>query len=173
VSRFVSEPLAQHDRSAFASGNDRIDAYFKQTVSQDTKRNYAVCYVLVERDSARLAGFYTLSSHSIALTEIEQALAKKLPRYPSVPAALIGWMGRDLSFRGQSIGAMLLYDAIARLAASPAGVHALCADAIDDAAAAFYKAHQFEAFLSRPQSFYLPMKTAQALVKEPLRKPRG
>jgi hypothetical protein len=58
----------------------------------------------------------------------------------------------------------LLYDAIARIAASPAGVHALCADAIDADAAAFYKTHRFEAFVSRPQSIYLPMKTAQALV---------
>jgi ribosomal protein S18 acetylase RimI-like enzyme len=167
VSRFVSEPLAKQDRSAFASGNERIDSYFKQTVSQDIKRNYAVCYVLVERESARLAGFYTLSSHSIALTDLATEWAKKLPRYPSVPAALIGWLGRDLAFRGQSVGSMLLYDAIARLAASPAGVHAICADAIDADAAAFYKAHRFEAFASRPQSFYLPMKTALALVNEP------
>jgi hypothetical protein len=62
---------------------------------------------------------------------------------------------------------MLLYDAIARLAASPAGVHAICADAIDADAAAFYRVHGFEAFASRPQSFYLPMKTALALINEP------
>lgn len=167
MTRFASELLAKHDRSMFAGGNVRIDNYFKQTVSQDIKRNYAVCYVLVERDSARLAGFYTLSSHSIVLTDLAAEWAKKLPRYPSVPAALIGWLGRDLSFRGPSIGSMLLYDAIARLAASPAGVHAICADAIDADAAAFYKAHRFESFVSRPQSFYLPMKTALALVNEP------
>ena len=167
MSRFVSEPLGKHDRSTFASGNERIDTYFKQTVSQDVKRNYAVCYVLVERESARLAGFYTLSSHGIALSDLATEWAKKRPRYPSVPAALIGWLGRDLSFRGQSVGSMLIYVAIARLAASSAGVHAVCADAIDADAAAFYKAHQFEAFLSRPQRFYLPMKTALALVNEP------
>jgi ribosomal protein S18 acetylase RimI-like enzyme len=117
--------------------------------------------------SGRLAGFYTLSSHSIALTDLAAEWTKKLPRYPSVPAALIGWLGRDLSFRGQAVGSMLLYDAIARLAASPAGVHAICADAIDADAAAFYGAHGFKAFASRPQSFYLPMKTALALVNEP------
>lgn len=60
---------------------------------------------------------------------------------------------------------MLLYDAIARLVASPVGVHAICADAIDAAAGAFYRAHQFQAFLSRPHSLYLPIKTALALVK--------
>ena len=164
MTRFVSEALGKHDRSAFSSGNERIDTYFRQSVSQDIKRNYAACYVLVERDSARLAGFYTLSSHSIAVTDLAPEYAKKLPRYPTVPAALIGWLGRDLAFRGQAVGSMLLYDAIARLAASPAGVHAICADAIDAAAASFYEEHQFAPFTSRPRSFYLPMRTALALV---------
>ena len=164
MTRFASEALGKHDRSAFSSGNERIDSYFRQTVSQDIKRNYAACYVLVEQASGKLAGFYTLSSHSIALTELAPEWAKKLPRYPSVPAVLIGWLGRDLVFRGQHIGAMLLYDAIARLAASPVGAHAICADAIDDDAAAFYQSHQFQPFLSRPHSLYLPMKTAFELV---------
>lgn len=164
MTRFVSEALQKHDRSAFASGNERIDAYFRQTVSQDIKRHYAACYVLIEQDSARIAGFYTLSSHSIALTDLDAEWAKKLPRYPSVPAVLIGWLGRDLAFRGQAIGKLLLYDAIARLVKAPLGVHAICADAIDAAAAAFYREHQFTPFASRESSFYLPMKTALALV---------
>jgi GNAT superfamily N-acetyltransferase len=91
-------------------------------------------------------------------------VARKLPRYPSVPAVLIGWLGRDESFRGQHLGSMLLADAITRLAAAPIGVHALCADAIDDAAVAFYPEHQFQPFVSRPNSLYLPMKTALALL---------
>ena len=128
------------------------------------KRGYAACYVLVETASKRLAGFYTLSSHSIPLTELAADVTRKLPRYPSVPAALIGWLGRDASFRGQHVGAMLLADAITRLAAAPIGVHAICADATDDAAAAFYREHQFQPFLSRSHTLYLPMKTALTLL---------
>jgi len=164
VTRFASELLGAHDRSAFASGNERIDRYFRETVSQDVRRRYAMCYVLVEKASARIAGFYTLSSHSIALTALPAALAKKLPRYPSVPGALIGWLGRDLAFKGQDVGPLLLYDAIARLAQSPVGVHAICADAIDEAAAEFYRQHQFQPLASRPGGFFLPMQTAFRLV---------
>jgi ribosomal protein S18 acetylase RimI-like enzyme len=163
VTRFVSEALGAHDRSGFRSGDDRIDAYIREVVSQDVKRRYALGYVLVEKASAQLAGFYTLSSHSIPLTEIEEETARKLPRYPSVPAALIGWLGRALAFRGQGIGGLLLADAIHRLVHSPVGVHAICADAIDEAAAAFYRAHQFRSFKSRPHSLFLPMKTAAGL----------
>lgn len=164
MTRFASEALGKHDRSTFNSGSERIDRYFRETVSQDIKRNYAACYVLIEQASARIAGFYTLSSHSIPLTELSPEWAKKLPRWPSVPAVLIGWLGRDLAFRGQAIGPMLLYDAIGRLVASPVGAHAICADAIDEQAAAFYQAHQFQSFVSRPHSLYLPLKTAFELV---------
>ena len=168
---FYSEALGKHDRSAFASGNERIDACFRQTVSQDVKRGYAACYVLVEKASERLAGFYTMSSHSIPLTALAPDLARKLPRYPSVPAVLIGWLSRDESFRGRQVGSMLLADAITRLAAAPIGLHAICADAIDDTAGAFYRVHQFQPFASRPNAFYLPMKTAHALIAD--RQPRG
>lgn len=168
MTRFFSETLGKHNRAGFRSGNERIDSYFQQTVSQDIKRNYAACYVLIERATNQIAGFYTLSSHSIPLNELAPEWAKKLPRYPSVPAVLIGWLGRDLAFRGQAIGPMLLHDAIVRLVTSPAGVYAICADAIDEAAAAFYRTHQFQSFLSRPSSLYLPMKTAIELVNTPL-----
>ena len=163
---FLSEVLGKHDRADFASGNERIDSYFRQTVSQDVKRGYAACYVLVDKASERLAGFYTLSAHSIPLTELPADVARKLPRYPSVPAVLIGWLGRDASFRGQHVGSMLLADAITRLAAAPVGIHAICADAIDDAAATFYREHQFLPFVSRPNGLYLPMKTALNLVAQ-------
>jgi ribosomal protein S18 acetylase RimI-like enzyme len=164
VTGFLSEALGKHDRSVFTSGNERIDSYFRQTVSQEIKRGYAACYVLVEQASAKIAGFYALSSHSVPITELAAGVARKLPRYPSIPAVLIGWLGRDLTFRGQHIGSMLLADAITRLAAAPVGVHAMCADAIDDAAAAFYREHQFQPFASRPNGFYLPLETALALV---------
>ena len=80
--------------------------------------------------------------------------------------AFFSELGHDAAFHGQHIGPMLLADAITRLAAAPVGIHALCADAIDDAAAAFYREHQFQPFISRPNSFYVSMKTALALTAQ-------
>jgi plasmid stabilization system protein ParE len=124
VTRFVSAALAKHERAAFLSGNDRVDLYFREyfreTVSQDVKRKYAACYVLIERSTGKVAGFYMLSAHSIPLNDLAPELAKNLPRYPSVPVVLIGWMGRDLAFRGAGVGSLLLDDAISRLAKAPA-----------------------------------------------------
>jgi hypothetical protein len=40
----------------------------------------------------------------------------------------------------------------------------ICANASGEAAAAFYREHQFHAQTSRPPSLFLPMKTALALL---------
>jgi hypothetical protein len=116
VTRFVSEALANHERAAFLSGNDRLDLYFRETISQGVKRKYAARYVLIERTTGNFAGFYTLSAHSIPLNDVAPELAKKMPRNPSLPDVLIGWMGRDLALRGAGVGSLLLDDAISRVA---------------------------------------------------------
>ncbi len=165
--RFVVEPLGkQHDRAAFSCGNARIDAYFRQTVSQDVKRNYATCFVAREAATGRVAGFYTLSSSTVPLTEVPESLARRLPRYPSVPAVLIGWLARHRDHAGQGLGGALLFDAIRTVARAPIGAHAVFADAIDGRAAAFYAAFGFQPLGARPLTLYLPVATALRLLPE-------
>ena len=111
--RFIIEPLEKkHRRKDFSCGNDRIDTDFREVVSQDMKRKFATCFVAREIATDRVAGFYTLSSSNVPLNEAPEPLAKKLPRYPSVPAVLIGWLGRHSDYAGQGLGEALLFDAI-------------------------------------------------------------
>lgn len=161
TTRFISEALTGRDRSGFVSGNDRIDTYFRTIVSQDIKRRYASCYLLIERETEIIAGFYTLAACSVGLADVPEALGARLPRYPTIPAVLIGWLGRDLRFRSQRIGSMLLADALRRVTAAPIAAHAIVTDPIDRKAAAFYGRHQF---LALPGGrLYLPVATAQGL----------
>jgi hypothetical protein len=37
----------------------------RETVSQDVKRSYAACYVLIEGSTGKFAGFFTLSSRAV------------------------------------------------------------------------------------------------------------
>lgn len=163
--RFAIEPLTKaHDRSDFACGNDRIDHYFRKTVSQDIRRNYATCFVACELATQRVAGFYTLSSSNVPLTEVPEALAKKLPRYPSVPAVLIGWLARHQDFAGLGLGEALLFDAIQTVATSSIGAHAVFVNAIDDRAVKFYEAFGFTSLLDQPRTLYLPLAVASQLI---------
>lgn len=165
TARFVIEPLEKkHRRTDFSCGNHRIDSYFREVVSQDVKRKYATCFVAREIASDRIAGFYTLSSSNVPLNEVPEPLAKMLPRYPSVPAVLIGWLGRHSDYAGQGLGEALLFDAIKTVASSPIGAHAIFADAIDGRAASFYAAFGFVPLVERPRTLYLPVTTALSLL---------
>ena len=49
----------------------------------------AAPFVLVLPDGA-IGGYYTLSATSVKLTEFPADITRKLPRYPLVPATLLG-----------------------------------------------------------------------------------
>jgi ribosomal protein S18 acetylase RimI-like enzyme len=162
--RFIVEPLEKrHRRQEFSCGNERIDQYFHKSVTQDVKRDYATCFVARDIATDNVAGFYTLSSSNVPLTEVPAVLARKLPRYPSVPAVLIGWLARDRRYAGRGLGEALLYDAIRTVANAPIGAHAIFADAIDDRAASFYAGFGFVPLLERPHKLFLPLATALRL----------
>ncbi|MFZ2871150.1 GNAT family N-acetyltransferase [Zavarzinia sp.] len=164
--RFAIEALSRdHDRAAFVCGNERIDSYFRTAVSQDVKRHYATCFVARDLSTGRVAGFYTLSSSHVPLIDIPEQLAAKLPRYPTVPAVLIGWLARHSDFAGLGLGEALLFDAIKTVASAPIGAHAIFADAIDAPALAFYEAYGFTALKDQPRRLYLPVATALSALK--------
>jgi len=100
----------------------------------------------------------------VPFTDVPEPVAKKLPRYPTVPAVLIGWLGRHSDHVGQGLGEALLFDAIETLATAPIGAHAIFADAIDDQAANVYVAFGFAPLVRRPRTLYLPVATALSLL---------
>ncbi|SFO82591.1 Acetyltransferase (GNAT) family protein [Variovorax sp. PDC80] len=158
--RFRIEVLgAEHDRAGFACGSDPLDRYVREQATQDQRRRTSVCYVAVDEQSGAIAGYYTLAASSIPLTDLDAPIAKKLPRYPSVPVARLGRLAVSLAFQGRQLGAALLWDAGQRAMQSGMGVFALVVDAKDEVAARFYRHHGFIPFSSNPLSFVLPIAT--------------
>lgn len=84
----------QHNSKDFFCGDDALDRCFAERVTQDIRRRVAACYVVLENETDRIAGFYTLSASDIPLTEIPETMAKRLPRYPAIPVARLGAIGR-------------------------------------------------------------------------------
>lgn len=114
MSDFVCEPLSKkHDRQAFDCGVTVLNNYLAKIAKQDVKRKAAAVFVLSPKsEPSRVAGFYTLCSTSIEMSSLPQELAKRLPRYPEVPAILIGRLARDITYPG--VGSLLLADALTR-----------------------------------------------------------
>lgn len=153
--RFRAESLsAELDRSGFSSGVTPLDRYFQEQVSQDIRRRVTACYVAIEADTSRIAGYYTLTAGSIPLADVPDSLARRLSRYQIVPVARLAV---ELSYRGQKLGGALLWDAMIRAIRSEVAVFALVVDAKDDQAAAFYQHHGFMAFGSLPHQLILPL----------------
>jgi ribosomal protein S18 acetylase RimI-like enzyme len=146
-----------HDRTGFSGGAESLDRYFREQVTQDIRRRATACYVAVETATAKVAGYYTLAAGGVPLAELPGKLAKRLPRYPSVPVARLGRLAVDGAYQGRKLGAALLWDAAMRALRSEVAVYALVVDAKDDSAEAFYRHHGFGAFGSLPRQLFLPL----------------
>lgn len=156
----VFSPLsAAHERSYFSSEVEPLDRYLREQAGQDIKRRVAQCYVAHEYGSPRIAGYYTLSAGNISLAELPPDVAKRLPRYPVVPVARIGRLAVDVTFRGQRLGAALVWDAASRATRAELGVYALAVDAKDDSAAAFYRHLGFMPLTHKADELFLPIAT--------------
>lgn len=151
-----------HDRTTFDSGSPALDQYFAQQVSQDVRRRITACYVALSAEG-RIAGFYTLASTALLLSDLPASIGKKLPRYPLVPAVRMGRLAVDKKFKGLGLGGALLADGLDRAIRADIAAYALVVDAKDESAAAFYRHHGLTALPSQPMTLFLPLATARAV----------
>jgi len=160
------EPLTkQHDRTGFRCVSAPLNTYLQHIARKDAERHVAAAFVMVD-DAApsTIVGYYTLSAFAVDVAELPEALQKKLPRYPRLPATLLGRLARDERFPGT--GSLLLMDALARAHQKAAEIASLAvvADTKDEAALAFYQKFGFAQLGSAPNRVFLPMGTIAELV---------
>jgi GNAT superfamily N-acetyltransferase len=161
------EPLgSSHDRSGFESGVEPLDRYFRTQASQDARKNMAAPFVLLLPDGT-IAGYYTLSSTSVQLAELPAQTVRKLPRYPLVPATLLGRLAIDHRQHGKGYGRFLLADALYRAARSEIASFAVIVDAKDDSARRFYERESFLPLPDQPMKLFRPMVDVRQLFDGP------
>lgn len=122
----------------FHCGNVLVDGWAEHRSSAARKRGSAVVYASFCGDE--VAGFYTLSAHSVARKDVSGGwFVRNAPN--QVPVVLLGMLGVDERYKGIGLGASLLRDAIenAQKVAALAGARALVVDPVDDCAGDFYR----------------------------------
>jgi GNAT superfamily N-acetyltransferase len=157
------EPLrSNHLRVDFCCGVPELDAYIQRQAGQDQKHKLAAVFVLTA-DGESVAGYYTLSAHSIQAAELPAELAKKLPRFP-LPVTLLGRMAVALPLQRHGWGEFLLLHAQERalLGSTQVASWAVVVDAKADARK-FYLMRDFAAFPTQPSRLFLPMKTIEQM----------
>jgi GNAT superfamily N-acetyltransferase len=169
IPRYRIEPLDPHthDRTTFSCGAEMLDRYLKVTASNDAARNVTRVRVICPYDSPCVIGYYTLSATSLELRDLPPAIAKKMPRYPTLPAILLGRLAIDRTYQQQGIGRRLLVDALQRCLRISAdmGAIAVVVDAKDESAAQFYATHDFQRFIEGHLRLFIPMAKLQSLIQ--------
>lgn len=164
---FLITPLGKpHDRKTFECGEASLNLYLHRYASQDIRRRITRVFVASPpRELNRVIGYYSLSAGSLSAADLPENLRRRLPKYP-VPVALLGRLAVDKSCQGQGLGAILIADALQRvaLASQVMAVHAVVVDALSESAAEFYRQFGFTRLPSQPLKLFLPMDTVTTAV---------
>ncbi len=155
------QPLdSHHDRASFSCGTVELDDYLKKRAGQDARKRLAVPFVLTVGGGAEVIGYYTLSAISILLDDLPPEIIRTLPRYPAVPATLLGRLALDSRYQGQGLGEHLLMDALYRVLRHSRDIasFAVVVDAINDEAEKFYTRYEFQPLPDHPNRLFLPMR---------------
>jgi len=159
--------LNKENRKSFDCGVAALNDYFIKRASQDMRRRIATCFIAIDNHSGEIAGYYTLSASELDFTCLDEAMAKKLPRYPTIPAVRLGRLAIDLSHQGKKLGAALLADAVKRMLQSEIAAHFLIVDAKDEKAANFYRYHGFQNDPDMPHFLYASLLTLARAIESP------
>jgi predicted GNAT family N-acyltransferase len=155
----------KHDRTSFNCGDDRLNDYIKNRASQELKKKVSTPFVLTDSPDRQVLGYYCISSYSIAMVEIDASIAKKLPRYPLLPAILLGRLAVDSGYQGKLYGKRLLLNALKKSCdiSRQVATIAVVVDAKGDDAVNFYRRYGFAEFQTDPLKLYLPMESIEKL----------
>jgi predicted N-acetyltransferase YhbS len=154
-----------HNRKNFDCEEPALNDYIQKQVSQDIRKNIAVCFVAID-DIQNVVGYYTLSSQSLGRDIIPEKYIKQIPKNYNAPVVLLGRLARDKKTKGTGLGEHLLLDALFRsytLSKQSIGAMAVVVDPINMFAVNFYKKYGFEQ-LPGSGKMFLPMKTIEHLI---------
>jgi GNAT superfamily N-acetyltransferase len=159
---------AKHRRSEFSCEEQELTEFLRHRALPEMEARASACFVLVPQDDpGRVAGFYTLSAATLSLAKLPPELTTQLPKYPNLPATLLGRLARDQKFRGAALGDLLLVSALRRAlgSASSVGSVAVVTDPKNARAEDFYGKHGFRSLGGGRRMFLTMREIAASLEK--------
>ena len=99
------------DRNNFECTELSMTNYFKQTISQDVKRDLCAAYVVYSIDESKILGFFTLSQYSIKRSES----SKNKGNYSRVPTTLLGRLAIHKNYEGKGLGKRVIVNDILKI----------------------------------------------------------
>ncbi len=158
--------------SGFRCGKHSLDDYFRRHAGRNDSLGIGRTFVLPrapdESALPAVLGYYTLSMADVLPDEVREFMPSALPRYP-LPVALLGRLAVDERAHGRRLGEALLIDAPSHIgdASTLLGCVGVIVDALDEGAAGFYAAYDFEPIGDDryPRRMFLPIATMREALR--------
>jgi GNAT superfamily N-acetyltransferase len=147
----------------FSCGHPSLDTWLREHAHNATRQGTRT-YVLIDTDADAVVGYFAIAPHLLERDEAPRRVGRGAPS--RIPAILLAKLALHERLHGRGLGADLLIHALTTIvvAARSAGGRLVVVDAIDDHAASFYRAHDFQPTPDDPHRLVLKLSTvAQAL----------
>jgi GNAT superfamily N-acetyltransferase len=147
---------ASHELKDFCSGNRGLDEWLTKRALHNQATGASRVFVTSD-ESNRVIGYYSLSTGSIARSEIPRASRHGAPQ--PIPILLIGRFAVDREFQGLGLGRSLLQDALERCARilDDVAFMFILVHPVDEAAAGFWQHYGFIAAPTIEPMLLLPL----------------
>ncbi len=136
--------LSEYDQiGQFDCGVEVINDWLAKHSKRARSLGTAVAYIS-QLENGAVAGFYTLSMHSLDRAQTGDWLSRNSPQ--KIPAVKLGMLAVDKTYQGQGLGEDLLQNALRKAydAARPIGVKAITVEPYDDSVRTFYLKRGFK-----------------------------
>jgi GNAT superfamily N-acetyltransferase len=161
------EPLADaHDLDSFDCGDRGLSDWLEDHGRHATRQGTRT-YVLAEHASNSVIGYFAVAPFLVEREQTPRRIGRGAPS--RIPAILLAKLALDRRLHGEGLGAELLVHALTTIlrAARAAGGRLVVVDAVDDRAAAFYEAHDFEPLPDHPHRLAMKLSTAARALDVP------
>lgn len=161
MTRWNSRPLDdRHDLAQFTCGVGSLDGWLRTQAIRAGRSDTARTYVWTESGSLSVVAYYAITPTQIRRVELSRSMAGGVS---VVPGYLLARLALDRSLHGRGLGGQLLRDALEVVvaAAGHAAGRLVVVDAIDDAAAAFYRHYDFRPVAGSPHRLVMKVATAR------------
>ena len=154
-----------HDLTEFRSGKPDLDRWLRDHARSSAGQGTRTYLLLDDQDV--IVGYLALAPHVLVRDEAPKKVGRGAPR--QIPCILLAKLALAKELQGQGLGAELLVRALRMTieAARIAGGKLVIVDAIDNAAAAFYRHHDFEPLPNRPDRLVMKLSTAARALNVP------
>ncbi|MGH3274332.1 MAG: GNAT family N-acetyltransferase [Streptosporangiaceae bacterium] len=167
---YESVPLAaEHDVARFNCGVPSLNAWLAEQALRAQRAGTARTFVWSTTEAPRQVwAYFSLAPTELARDSLSRGQSSG---YSTMPGYLLARLAVHAGLRGRGYGGQLLVDALSRAAAAAeaGGGRLVVVDALDEAAASFYRHYEFTPVKDNPRRLVLKMANVRKLLSYPSR----